>query len=226
LTKSNGLFIIRKIDGKTVITFCINYIPSTNMFKFPQNPPARAELVQSIRQCARNMIVLRNYLESQFLFTFSSESKTIGSFVLIFRRVVCSRDTFFNQLLVESVKKGSRLEILSFFTDMFSLKDQAAGDRMFKGDLIEIIRIFSVLRFESDVFLRIARAIVPPEYAVVMHRSEDNEQGLLLFNPFCIGVDYFGLKVRLDKRSRNPKFVPKDLQAVEVVENENSPKKR
>ena len=194
------------------------------MLKF-QNPPAREKLVKSIRECARTMIVLGNYSESQFSFTLWSKSKIRGSFVLIFRRVFCSRDTFFNQLLFESVKKGSRLEILSFFTDMFSLKDQAAGDLMFKGYLTEIHRIFSVLRFESDVFLRIARAIVPPEYAVVMHRSEDNEQGRRLFNPFCIGVDYFGLKVRPDKRSRNPKFVPEDLQAVEVVENENSPKK-
>ena len=197
-------------------------------FKKPQQqPPAhqlgitREQIVQNRIKFAENMIALGNYSNFQFLFTFLSKFETIGSFVLTLRKVCCPQNTFFYELLLESVKRGSELEIISFMTAGPSLKDPKAGDQMFIVSLKEILNIFSELRFTPDVFLRIAREIVPKEYVVVMHHECDEKIPERLFNPFSIRVDYFSLPARPEKRARS--YVQRNEQfssepAVEVVE--------
>lgn len=205
----------------------------------PQQPPparqlgiTREQIVQNRIKCAKNMIAHGNYSNFQFLFTFLSKFETIGSFVLTLRKVCCPQNTFFYQLSLESVKRGPELEIISFMTAGPSLKDPKAGDQMFIVSLKEILIIFSEMRFTPDVFLRIAREIVPKEYVVVMHHECDEKIPELLFNPFSIRVDYFSFQTRPEKRVRS--CVPRIEQfssepAVEVVEegtNEKPPKKR
>jgi hypothetical protein len=102
--------------------------------------------------------------------------------------------------------------------------------------LKEILNIFSELRFTPDVFLRIAREIVPKEYVVVMHHECDEKCDEKiperLFNPFSIKADYFSFQTRPEKRARSR--IPRIEQfssepAVEVVEegtNEKPPKKQ
>jgi len=203
-----------------------------------QRPPARQlgitreQIVQNRIKCAKTMIAHGNYSNFQFLFTFLSKFKRIGSFVLTLRKVCCPQNTFFYQLSLESITRGTELEIISFMTAGPLLKDPKAGDPMFIVSLKEIFNIFSELRFTPDVFLRIAREIVPNEYVVVMHHECDEKIPEQLFNPFSIKVDYFSFQTRLEKRVRT--CVPRIEQfsselAVEVVEegtNEKPSKRR
>lgn len=204
-----------------------------------QNPPARQlgitreQLVKNRKNCAKMMIDVGKYSDMIQRFSFSNKYLTIGSFVLTLRRVKCPQNTFYYELILESVKRGPPLEILSFFSGP-SFKDPTVGDPMFAVSLKEITDIMSQLRFDANVFLRISRAIVPPEYVVVMHREqhlgEDDEQKPRLFNPFSIPVDLFSLPVRPEKRQRG--CIPMIEQfssepAVEVEEKTNEkPSKR
>lgn len=203
-----------------------------------QNLPARQlgitrqQLVENRKNYAKTVINLGKYSDMIQRFSFSNKYGRIGSFVLTLRRVKCPQNTAYYELILESVKRGPPLEILSFFSGP-SFKDPTLGDPMFAVSLSlkEITDIMSELRFDADVFLRIARAIVPPEYVVVMHcdqhLGEDDEQKPRLFNPFSIPVDLFSLPVRPEKRQRS--CVPMIEQfssepAVEVVKEETNEK--
>ena len=211
--------------------------------KTQQIPPARQlgitreQVVKNRKNCAKMLIEVGKYSDMIQRFSFSNKYLTIGSFVLTLRRVKCPQNTFYYELILESVKRGPPLEILSFFSGP-SFKDPTVGDPMFAVSLKEITDIMSQLRFDANVFLRIARAIVPPEYVVVMHHEqhlgEDDEQKPRLFNPFSIPVDLFSLPVRPEKRVRSCVQMIEQFfsePAVEVVEveeetNEKPIKKR
>jgi len=221
----------------------MNYIPSTKMFPNfhniniclpePQHVSVnnfgmtRLKIVQSRINYAKMRISVDDYSVLKYLFTFSSKYGVIGSFAFILKKVICPKNTLFYQLSLESVRRGPELEILSFMTTGPILKDSKSGDPMFLVVLKEILTIFSELRFTPDIFLKIARAIVPPEYVVVMHNEPDQEIAQQLFNPFSIPVDYFSVQTRPEKRQRS--CVPRIEQfskelAVEVVEEEKNEK--
>lgn len=210
------------------------YVNSKNIYDFfnksQQLPPVRQlgithkKLVNSRVNCVKTVINQGKYSDTKQLFSFSNRCRRIGLFVLTLRRVNCPQNTVYYELILESVKRGPQIEVFSFFIGP-SFKDPTAGDPMFVVSLKEITDIMSELRFDADVFLRIARAIVPPEYVVVMHHEqhlcEDDEQKQRLFNPFSIPVDLFSLQARPEKRQRS--CVPtienfSSKPAVEVVE--------
>jgi hypothetical protein len=198
-----------------------------------QTPPAhqsaiRATIVKSRINCAKIIMGLHNFTDITHQFTFSDKSHIIGAFGLILRRVICPQNTDYYELIIESVKRGPPLEVLSFFTGP-SFKDPTAGDLMFVVSLKEITYIMSKpkLSFEPDVFLEIARAIVPQKYAVFHHYEqyfgEDDEQMPRLLNPFSVPVDIFSLPARPEKRARSCLPTIENFfrePAVEVVEEE------
>lgn len=197
-------------------------------FKKPQQPAhqlgmTRQQIVESRINCAKTMIALGKFKHTIVMFTFSSNYGVIGSFALILKKVKCPQNTFFYLLSLESVRRGGEFEILSFMTAGSSLKDPKSGDPMFMVSLKEIFTIFSELRFTPDIFLRIARAIVPKEYVVVMHKECDEQIPERLFNPFSIPVDYFSVQMGPQKRARS-QFSSEP--AVEVVDEEKPSKRR
>jgi hypothetical protein len=198
-----------------------------DFFKNPQQPArqlgmTRPQIVQSRKQYAKNSIALGKCSDSTYFFTFSKRDSIIGSFVLIFEWVYCPQNTVYYELNLESVKKGPQIEVCSFFSGPL-FKDPTAGDAMFVASLKEITDIMSELRFDTDVFLRIAQAIVPKEYVVVMHKECDEQIPERLFNPFSIPVDYFSVQMGPQKRARS-QFSSEP--AVEVVDAKSQAKRR
>lgn len=182
----------------------------------------RPQIVESRKHCAKNIIALGKYSDSTSFFTFSNKYGIIGSFVLTLIRVNCPQNTVYYELNLESVKKGPQIEVCSFFSGPL-FKDPTAGDPMFVASLKEITDIMSELRFDADVFLRIAQAIVPKEYVVVMHKECDEQIPERLFNPFSIPVDYFSVQMGPQKRARS-QFSSEP--AVEVVDAKSQAKRQ
>ena len=201
-------------------------------------PPSREvnPKVASRKETCRDAIRKKKFpiTRTAHHFTYSErkDSIPIGAFILILIKLQCPNGYTYYELWLEFVRKGERLQILSFFTIGLFFKDPTEGNAMFNEVIPDIIQILSGLRFEPDVFLGIARKIVPRWYEVTMHLDQepfiedDFMRQFQLFNPFSIRPDYFGLPERPVKRARILQFVAEDLQAVEVVNEENPFKKR
>jgi hypothetical protein len=168
-------------------------------------------------------------------FTYSERqgSIPIRAFVLIFVKLECPNGHNYHELWLEFVGKGEPLQILSFFTAGASFKDQTEGNPIFNEYFQEIAQIFSGLRFEADVFLRIARILVPRWYEVTIHLEQEpliEDECMRQFqrlNPFSVRPDLFSLPARPEKRVRS--CLPRIEQfsrepAVEVVEEETNQK--
>jgi hypothetical protein len=150
---------------------------------------------------------------------------------LIFIKLECPNGANYYELWFEFVRKGEPLQILSFFTAGASFKDPTGGNPIFNEFFPEITKILSESKLEPDVFLRIARILVPKEYEVMMHLEQEplNEDECMLqfrrLNPFSVPADFFGLRTRPEKRVRS--CLPRIEQfsrepAVEVVEEETN----
>jgi hypothetical protein len=165
-------------------------------------------------------------------FTYSERqgSIPIGAFSLIFVELECPNGHY-HELRLEIVRKGEPLQILSFFTAGGCFKDPTEGNPIFNEYFQEIAQILSGLRFEPNVFLRIARILVPRWYEVTIHLEQEpliEDECMRQFrglNPFSVPADFFGLPARPEKRDRS--CLPTIEQfsrepAVEVVEEETN----
>ena len=170
-----------------------------------------------------------------FSFSQLKKSTLIGAFILILLKIKCPNGDNYYELQIESMRKGKPLTVLSFFTKGYCFKDPIKGNPMFNGFFSDITQILSELRFEPEVFLTIARILVPSLYEVTMHleqksliEDDDYLEKFQKFNPFSIPADLFSLPMtRPEKRVRS--CVPRIEQfsrepAVEVVEEETNKK--
>jgi hypothetical protein len=157
----------------------------------------------------------------------------IGAFILILVELKCPNGHNYYELLFEFVRKGEPLHVLSFFTAGGCFKDPTEGNPMFNDFFEEITQILAVLRFEPDVFLKIARILVPRWYEVTMHLEQEpliEDECMRQFqrlNPFSIRPDLFGLPARPEKRAQSCLPTIENFSrepAVEVVEEETNKK--
>jgi hypothetical protein len=202
-----------------------------------QETDARRALVASRVQVCRHELSKRRSPIKRTVhhFTFSERKNSIpiGAFVLIFVKLECPNGHNYHELWLEFVIKGEPLQILSFFTIGASLKDPTEGNPMFNEVIPDITQILSGLRFEPEVFLRIARILVPRLYEVTMHldqeplSEDDCMRQFRELNLFSLPADLFSLPARPEKRvrSRVPTIeIFSREPAVEVVEEETNEK--
>jgi hypothetical protein len=207
-----------------------------------QKPPINLRIAERVQVCQR--VIRRGRFpitRTVHHFTYSDRGNLnpIGAFSLIFVKLKCPNGHNYYELSLEFVRKGEPLHVLSFFTTGPFFKDPTEGNPMFNKVFEDIIQILSGLRFEPDVFLRIARILVPRWYEVTMHLDQEpliEDECMRQFqrlNPFSVPVDFFSLSMtRPEKRVRS--CLPTIEQfsrepAVEVVEektNENPIKKQ
>lgn len=206
----------------------------------PRQQPAidhRKELVASrIQLCRRELSRGRSPItRTVHNFTYSERENSIpiGAFSLIFVELKCPNRHNYHELWLEFVRKGEPLQILSFFTAGASFKDPTEGNPMFNDFFQEITQILAVLRFEPDVFLRIARILVPRWYEVTIHLEQEpliEDECMRQFqrlNPFSVRPDLFGLPARPEKRAQSCLTTIENFSrepAVEVVEEETNEK--
>ncbi len=168
-------------------------------------------------------------IRTVYYFTYSDRKGyiPIGAFVLIFVKLECPNGANYHELWLEFVGKGEPLQILSFFTAGASFKDPTEGNPMFNEVIPDISQILSGLRFEPDVFLRIARILVPRWYELTMHLDQEplSEDGCMRqfqrLNLFSLPADLFSLRARPEKRARSRIPTIENFSrepAVEVVE--------
>ena len=206
----------------------------------PAINPRTALVVSRVQFCRSKL--LRGYSPNKrivYHFTYSERvnSIPIGAFSLIFVELKCPDGHNYHELCLEFVRKGEPLQVLSLFTIGSLFKDPTEGNPMFNEVFQEIIQNLSGLRFEPDVFLRIARILVPRWYEVTMHldqeplSEDDCMRQFQRLNLFSLPADLFSLPARREKRVRS--CLPRIEQfssepAVEVVDeetNENPSKK-
>ena len=197
---------------------------------------ARRALVEHRTELCKRAIRRRSFpiTRTAHYFTYSERHGSIpkGAFILIFVKLECPNRANYYELSLEFVGKGEPLQVLSFFTTGPFFKDQTDGDARLNEFIRDIILILSELRFEPDVFLRIARILVPRWYEVTMHLDQEHYdyiEQFQRFNPFSVPVDFFSLSERPVKRVRIQQFVAEDLEVNNVVEeelNKNPNKKR
>ena len=144
----------------------------------------------------------------------------------------------YHELWLESVGKGEPFQVLSFFSKESSFKDPIGENKMFNKVLPQIIEILSELRFEPDVFLRIARILVPESYKVTMHLDkaslveEDNgiEQTFTRLNPFTVpDLSFEDQKNQMKKRALSYVLGIQQFSKdppVEVVDEKQSKRRR
>lgn len=192
--------------------------------------PRRALVAGRVQLCRRELLRRRFPIaRTVYHFTYSERqgSIPIGAFVLIFVKLECPNGANYHELWLEFVGKGEPLQVLSFFTTGACFKDLTEGNPMFNEVIPDISQILSGLRFEPDVFMRIARIIVPRWYEVTMHLDQepliddDCMRQFQRLNLFSIPADVFSLPARPEKRVRS--CLPRIEQfssepAVEVVE--------
>ncbi len=192
--------------------------------------PRTALVAGRVQLCQRELLRRRFPIpRTVYHFTYSERqgSIPIGAFVLIFVELKCPNGHNYHELCLEFVRKGEPLQVLSFFTTGACFKDLTEGNPMFNEVIPDISQILSGLRFEPDVFLRIARILVPRWYEVTMHLDQepliddDCMRQFQRLNLFSIPADVFSLPARPEKRQRS--CVPMIEQfssepAVEVVE--------
>jgi hypothetical protein len=194
-------------------------------------------LVASRVQLCRRELSRRRFPITRMVhhFTYSELEKSIpiGAFSLIFVKLECPNGHNYHELCLEFVRKGEPLHVLSFFTTGPFFKDSTEGNPMFNEVIPDITQILSGLQFEPDVFLRIARILVPRCYEETMHLDQepliedDCMRQFQRLNLFSLPADLFSLPARLEKRVRSR--VPRIEQfsrelAVEVVEEETNKK--
>jgi len=206
----------------------------------PRHRPAintRTELVAGRVQLCRGELRIGRFPITRMVyhFTYSEREKSIpiGAFSLIFVELKCPNGHNYHELCLEFVRKGEPLQVLSFFTIGLFFKDPTEGNPMFNEVIPDITQILSGLRFEPEVFLRIARILVPRWYEVTMHldqeplSEDDCMRQFQRLNLFSLPADLFSLPARPEKRVRS--CLPRIEQfsrepAVEVVEEETNEK--
>ena len=209
----------------------------SSMFCQQQLINPRTALVAGRVQLCRLVLSRRRFPNTRNAYHFTYYERgnlfPIRAFVLIFVKLECPNGHNYYELWLEFVRKGEPLQVLSFFTTGASFKDPTEGNPMFNKVFEDIIQILSGLRFEPDVFLRIARILVPRWYEVTMHLEQepliedDCMRQFQRLNLFSIPADFFSLPARLEKRARI--CLPRIEQfsskpAVEVVEEETNEK--
>lgn len=194
------------------------------------------QVAERIQLCRRELSRNRFQItRNAYHFTYSERGNLfpIRAFVLIFVKLECPNGHNYYELWLEFVRKGEPLQVLSFFTTGVCFKDPTEGNPMFNKVFEDIIQILSGLRFEPDVFLRIARILVPRWYEVTMHLEQepliedDCMRQFQRLNLFSIPADFFSLPASPEKRARI--CLPRIEQfssepAVEVVEEETNEK--
>jgi len=215
----------------------LQFLKRLIMFRQQQPIDHRKELVASRVELCRHEIRRRRFPITRTVhhFTYSEREKSIPieAFSLIFVELKCPNGHNYYELCLEFVKKGEPLQVLSFFTIGPFFKDPTEGNLMFNEVFEDIIQILSGLRFEPEVFLRIARILVPRCYEVTMHLDQepliedDCMRQFQRLNLFSLPADLFSLPARPEKRVRS--CLPRIEQfsrepAVEVVEEEKNEK--
>lgn len=221
----------------------ISVIPKINLqlTKSPEQEKIDARekgLILRVKYCRymiyKNLVDITRIVH-HFSFSKQEKSTPIGVFILILLKIKCPNGYNYYELQIESMKKGEPLKVLSFFTEGHWFKDPIEGNPMFNKCFPDITQILSGLQFEPEVFMRIARILVPSLYEVTMHldqksliEDDDYLEKFQKFNPFSIPADLFSLPMtRPEKRVRS--CVPRieqfsRKQAVEVVEEETNEK--
>jgi len=167
-------------------------------------------------------------------FTYSELKNSIpnGAFCLIFVELKCPNGHIYYELWIEFVRKGDQLHVLSFFTAGACFKDPTEGNPMFNEVFEDITQILSGLRFEPDVFLRIARILVPRWYEVTMHLDQepliedDYMEKFQKLNLFSVPPDFFSLQMtKPEKRARSCRSRIEQFSVVEEETNKKPNKK-
>lgn len=198
--------------------------------------PRTALVANRVRVCrlelSRGHVLI---IRTVHYFTYSERGNSIpkGAFTLILVELKCPNGHNYYELLFEFVRKGEPLHVLSFFTAGGCFKDPTEGNPMFNKVFEDISQVLSGLRFEPDVFLRIARILVPRWYEVTMHLEQEpliEDECMRQFqrlNPFSIRPDLFSLPARPEKRAQSCLPTIENFSrepAVEVVEEKTNEK--
>lgn len=215
----------------------ISVIPKTKSPEQEKIDARQKGLIIRVKYCRymiyKNLVDITRIVH-HFSFSKQEKSTPIGVFILILLKIKCPNRYNYYELQIESMKKGEPLKVLSFFTEGHCFKDPIEGNPMFNKFFPDITQILSGLQFEPEVFMRIARILVPSLYEVTMHldqksliEDDDYLEKFQKFNPFSIPADLFSLPARPEKRVRS--CVPRIEQfsrelAVEVVEEETNEK--
>ena len=209
------------------------------LINFRQQPAIdpRTALVEGRLKLCRNELSRGRFpiTRNVHRFTYSERINSIpnGAFSLILVKLECPNGYNYHELWIEFVRKGDPLHVLSFFTAGACFKDPTEGNPMFNEVFEDITQILSGLRFEPDVFLRIARILVPRWYEVTMHLEQEpliEDECMRQFqrlNPFSIPADFFSLPARPEKRAQSCLPTIENFsreRAVEVVEEETNKK--
>ena len=216
----------------------LQFLNRSIMFRQQQPINPRTALVAGRVQLCRRELSRRRFpiTRTAHHFTYSKRKNSIpiGAFVLIFVKLECPNGANYHELWLEFVGKGEPLQVLSFFTIGPFFNDPTEGNPIFNEVIPDITQILSGLQFEPEVFLRIARILVPRCDEVTMHLDQepliedDCMDRFQRLNLFSIPPDFFSLPMtRPEKRVRS--CVPRIEQfssepAVEVVEEETNEK--